>query len=707
MSAMKEQDLFARRSRPQHHSTYIHKRRDWRYDADGFKHDVLKDDPDIRSTWNSIDNDDRARSAPQNTLEVQDHTTRTTRTTRKYATDRTTRGAIEIADAAKAEKPYRAPVRSGSRKTKLSLRGGSWKSVVWYRSVQNKTEASGPHYEAFALTVRLQFTGQRVASLRRLIGKAAAIPKTPPLHIATSFTPVNSPRILDSIESVNSPAFFQRVWTDESQDFDMGRVRATVRKANKEVPEIELKYQWYADAVPIDAIFPPGIPLSAKEIQAYYPHHVRWKGVMLRLTENDYRGGDIMGMQIFFRGPPTRKITIAQMNNFQRDTVKGCIPEFKTIGYKGKSDRSLFTDGLALGQCQDQTREGFVVPTFDDLLRGLRHMPAGLDARILTQCLDWYRQNRDAFNPKLQLNVLHTQALYRALLQPLKPFGPQNLDRNALKEWQDKGEFKQTGLHFTSPQLIDRAGNGEHPKRRSQLRVNLDDEDVGLEVKLPLRHVLTFPFLAIHGFVGEMFKLGIRKAEARRAERKTTESRQPLETTWSTRAAKNNGTYITPDTTPEAASEKDALVCPEQTKGLAVKQEPYRIPKRPRPMAEPPLSECLSKRHRLEPRPQLPSPPVLHTFTNPPSTYTYSPRRQPVHSPSSPHTASARYGHSSSYSLPQHRYPPYAWRNGPTNEYTRPSNNDGHSYHQGEVNCSYQSSQFRSRSERYYDQYRR
>lgn len=58
------------------------------------------------------------------------------------------------------------------------------------------------------------------------------------------------------------------------------------------------KYHWYEHAVPVNAIFPPGIPISAKEIMAYYPHHVRWKGVMLRLTSNDYRGADIMGMQV-------------------------------------------------------------------------------------------------------------------------------------------------------------------------------------------------------------------------------------------------------------------------------------------------------------------------------------------------------------------------------------------------------------------------
>lgn len=234
---------------------------------------------------------------------------------------------------------------------------------------------------------------------------------------------------------------------------------------------------------------------------------------MLRLTENDYRGGDIVAFQVshfatqkldglipcqvFFRGTQTHEITIAQMNNFQRDMMKSAISKFQITTYKGKSDHNMFTEGLTSGQHLDKVCTGFVLPTFDDLLRGLHHLPTGLDARGLTQCLTWYMHYRDAFTPKLEMNVLHTQALIRALRQPLRSFGPQNLDRNALREWQDSGRFDEAEVRFERQQPKDLAKHGEGAHTRSQLHMNLDDDRVTMDVKLPLRHAFTFPFLAL------------------------------------------------------------------------------------------------------------------------------------------------------------------------------------------------------------------
>jgi hypothetical protein len=65
-----------------------------------------------------------------------------------------------------------------------------------------------------------------------------------------------------------------------------------------EVNDLGPHYEWYTDAAPADAMLPPGMPISAKEISAFYPHHVRWKSVMIRLTNNDYRGPDILAMQV-------------------------------------------------------------------------------------------------------------------------------------------------------------------------------------------------------------------------------------------------------------------------------------------------------------------------------------------------------------------------------------------------------------------------
>jgi hypothetical protein len=89
-----------------------------------------------------------------------------------------------------------------------------------------------------------------------------------------------------------------RPWIDETQDFNMRTVRSTLRPANQALKDLRPDYTWYTDAVPVDAIFPPGISLSIKEILAYYPHHVRWREVEERLSRNDYTKGDVLEIQV-------------------------------------------------------------------------------------------------------------------------------------------------------------------------------------------------------------------------------------------------------------------------------------------------------------------------------------------------------------------------------------------------------------------------
>lgn len=62
---------------------------------------------------------------------------------------------------------------------------------------------------------------------------------------------------------------------DETQDFNLVAIRATLRGPDKKPCELVKNYNWYLKAVPVDALLPSGMPLSAKEICAYYPHHVR------------------------------------------------------------------------------------------------------------------------------------------------------------------------------------------------------------------------------------------------------------------------------------------------------------------------------------------------------------------------------------------------------------------------------------------------
>lgn len=206
-------------------------------------------------------------------------------------------------------KPTSIPNKTWRRTTKFTRGGGI---------TDEDGEAS---YEATGLIVCLRFTGKNKVQLKRVIERRATSPPSSSfLHYRISpiirqdpmipdFSPdtpamartaetVRLLHMLDSIESIYTFPLFKRTWVDETYDFNIKEIRSRLRPASVEVDDLGANYAWYAEAVPIDAIFPPGIPLSAKEINAFYPHHVRWKGVMLRFTHNDYRGADIMGMQV-------------------------------------------------------------------------------------------------------------------------------------------------------------------------------------------------------------------------------------------------------------------------------------------------------------------------------------------------------------------------------------------------------------------------
>jgi hypothetical protein len=269
----------------------------------------------------------------------------------------------------------------------------------------------------------------------------------------------------------------------------------------------------------------------------------------------------------------------AVMNQMQRDSVKNVIVGFKTDTINGKHDSNLYTDQLEPGRYIVDKRSGYTLPTFDDLLRGLYHLPSGLDARGLTECLSWYLNFRNSFTPKLDLNVLHTQALIRALCIPLKPFGPQNLDCNALEEWKTQGKFEERKVSYEPAKSVPPKTNDTESKR-SQLHMNLDDHRVKFDVQLPLRHVLTFPFLALHSVVGEALKLGIGKAENRKVGREAVEGRKRQEAAWASRkagsAASEEGKDMNTHKTQEMNTEPEVVVKTEdKTKGS------YRIPKRP------------------------------------------------------------------------------------------------------------------------------
>jgi hypothetical protein len=392
------------------------------------------------------------------------------------------------------------------------------------------------------------------------------------------------PRGFDTNRSMDTVAPFERQWIDETKGFNMNDVKDALRGPDSEVSALPDSFNWFPEAVPVDALFPPGVPISAKEIMAFYPHHIRWKGVALRLVNNGYFGDAIIPMQVFFRDKEKHPLTITNINQFFRDVLKNEFPDVKVSSFQGKPDRNQYTEHLKPSRLLNGSRYGFVVPTFNDLLKGLVHIPTGLDARGLTQCLTWYLVVRDTFTPRLDLNVLHMQSLIRALRVPLKHYGPRNLDKQALQEWKEKGHFTKRRVEDESASsTADLVDHLPEQLKRSRVTINLKAGTVGVDVVVKLRHVLTIPYLTIGRMICKALEMGIEKAEARRASREARESIAKLET------------KEVEDTTEGVSQERETAVISSQEEpepqgdenghgeeSLASMPTGYKIPKRKR-----------------------------------------------------------------------------------------------------------------------------
>lgn len=316
-----EADFLARSSRPQRNSKWVPKTRDWRYATGVIQHDDHDDAPKARSTWDILDHDYQSRGKQKSPK-------RLSRSRSGTASEPDVLESTEPAHApepavlmAAADSPDPAAQLKGPQKP-MEFRRRVWRQVKKYtrRDPSGSGEDIGD-FDVTGLVVRMRFTRKNKALLQETLSRTvpsaptsipvaltklpAANPKpTPPISspgtpaVARTAETVRTHHILDSIESLYSFPLFKRAWVDETYDFNFKSVLATLRSGDKIVDDLGGNYEWYDYAPRADAIFPPGVPLSAKEIHAFYPHHVRWKTVMVRLTSNDYRGPDILGMQV-------------------------------------------------------------------------------------------------------------------------------------------------------------------------------------------------------------------------------------------------------------------------------------------------------------------------------------------------------------------------------------------------------------------------
>ncbi|KAH8725642.1 hypothetical protein GQ44DRAFT_771959 [Phaeosphaeriaceae sp. PMI808] len=535
-------DILLRQSRPQRNSTWVPKSRDWRYATAVYQHDDFDDGLHSRSVWDTLDydyhttasvNSQKSRNNSDTECEVNfQETTVAIPSPKSRVARKPTELSETLAQAEGSHKLVSPPQRSWSQVTKFK------------RSEESVEEGKEANYKPLSLIVRLNFTGKNKLHVQQLLEQHVQSPLPPVSLNHTRFpaviqnpTPPYTPisvktgKPICTAYSINSPRTFpllERTWIDETHDFNITLITSSLRLPGAPVNDLGPNYGWYTNAVPIDAIFPPGVPISAKEINAYYPHHVRWKSVMMRLANNGYKGADIMGIQNHFRGPPNHPTTPTNMNTYQREALGSTISGHTLKTHKPVPDRNLHTTHLTPDTHIQTARNGHSLPTFAALVDGLHNLPSGLDARGLTYCLSWYLSVRHTFTPPLDLNVLHTQSLLRALRHPLKPFGPQNLDCNALHEWRENGcAFEAAPVEHRVRIAGDNNDNDNDNKKkvdarqsgRSRLCVDVGAGKVGMVVRLPVRRVFMFPFMAMQGVVAEAFRLGIRRAEERRGER--------------------------------------------------------------------------------------------------------------------------------------------------------------------------------------------
>jgi hypothetical protein len=322
-SVRTEADILARQSRPQRNSTWVPKTRDWRYATGVIQHDDFQDTPKARSVWDTMDYDYQAGGDKMHQVGNMSRSGNEAVSGQSMAD--TTPEDVQT-PGSRRSRTTTLSLKSGSQSkpshTPMSLRKGVWASVISYKRSESSTnDTEEGEYEATGLKIRLRFTGKYKMQVREVLDRIrpttptpspidcrnpSAISQTPTPAACLSETPATArtadtlctPHMLDSIESIYNFPLFKRVWIDETYDFNMDAVRSTLRVAGAQVDGLGTGYKWYENAVPIDAIFPPGVPISAKEINAFYPHHVRWKGVMIRLSNNGFKGADIMGMQV-------------------------------------------------------------------------------------------------------------------------------------------------------------------------------------------------------------------------------------------------------------------------------------------------------------------------------------------------------------------------------------------------------------------------
>ena len=510
-------DILSRASRPQRNSSHTPKKRDWRYTMGVYRHEDFEGTRGEQTIWDRLDEDHTIGEFRRGRK----------RTKRQSAVEKGSgyyenvgMGGEEEEDGSEdgdVDTPLVLYTPSPSMKRKGTggiLKKDISKSRDGIMRVENITDTGQRKSHQDGLIACLKYPKKMVHKIRNIFERLP----TPESMVPMTLSP-SSPTKPMWFKQRRAFISFEGPWIDETTNFSMKRVKANLQNSVTQPGKIPQRYAWFPEAVPIDAIFPPGVPLSGKEINAFYPHHVRQTGVAVRFLNNGYKCSDIMNIQAWFRSGKARMSGESLFNTLWSIVPRAQDPEMED---ESKLIRDLSMEGFEPDQFT--AVRGSTVPNFDDLLSGLKYLPTGLDARELTYCLVWYLNHRDMFTPPLEVNVLHTQSLIRALRLPLRPYGNRNLDMMALKEWKQRGRYSEHEVADEREQFKYSVRHDAMPK--SQLKLHPANQTVSLHLNFPIRNILTFPFLAMITMAGEGVRMGLEKTMERKEKHKMNKARR-------------------------------------------------------------------------------------------------------------------------------------------------------------------------------------
>lgn len=148
-----EREILEDSSRPQHHSTWIPRERDWRYATGVYQHDDFRDDARARSIWDKMDFDYQNKSdraSERGSL----------RRTASGGSVRDSSAAMWTPDtpstmrSSTIDSPSTEP--SASKITPRSAR--SWATLITYRSIDAVDDRGEVQYETTSVIVRIRLT---------------------------------------------------------------------------------------------------------------------------------------------------------------------------------------------------------------------------------------------------------------------------------------------------------------------------------------------------------------------------------------------------------------------------------------------------------------------------------------------------------------------------------------------------------------------